>query len=231
LPEPLGQLLAKVTPSRHRLVGAQVRFQPRQAAWGLRHIPHLVDQDDYVELVFPHLPRTSKLEGRRVAALALARMGGAPTWNEAAQRLGMDRTDVRALCDQAAKRIADPDAFWTGVLGLGARLAERGLIDFAARRATMAGLLDVPASALADAACRSRLPVTPARRRLAAAWLWTNVTSGDYRDAPALNQAWTAATTASRRTSYQRFAGALPPEWAQALTDHATRLLAKKGIA
>lgn len=231
LPEQLGRILAKVTPSRHRLIGAQARLQPRRAAWETRHIPHLVNQDDYIELVFPHLPRTSALEGRRIAALALARVAGAPTWREAAQSLGMDRPDIRALCDRAAKRIADPDAFWTAVLSLGARLAGRGLIDFAARRAALAGLLDVPASALAGAARRAHLPITPARRRLAAAWLWTDVTSGDYRDAPALTQGWEAATTASRRTSYQRFATALPAAWAQALTGHGIRLLTKKGIA
>lgn len=73
-------------------------------------------------------------------------------------------------------------------------------------------------------------PVTDAKRRNSAAWIWEQLTGGDYRDAPALDIPG-KASVASRRMLYARFAGDVPAPVAEALLKHGGTLLASAGTA
>lgn len=230
LPDPLRARFAALVPVRHRVTDVG-RSSPtrRRAALAPVHIPHLADEGDYVELIAPVMPGVSVLYGRRMASLALARMAGAATWRLAASGLGLDQEASEQLCNRAVKKIERPAAFWSGVEHLADRLVARGLVDYRARRAALACLHEVSAHVLLPTHGGDMM-ITPARRRLAAAWLWTELTCGDYREAPALVHGWPTTSVASRRTSYGRFAARVPEEWTSVLIEHGTRLLASQDV-
>jgi hypothetical protein len=70
-PEILDRVWRAIRRSRHRRFDPAVRWVPRSAsAVGLsvRHIPHLIDAEDYQELLAPLLPELTERTGRRQAA-------------------------------------------------------------------------------------------------------------------------------------------------------------------
>ncbi|SFD01585.1 TniQ protein [Streptomyces aidingensis] len=223
-PERLETLIAPLRSSPYRVSGA-LRARPGLAGVRPANIPHLLDHGDYQDLIASHLPGTAPLTGRRLAALALARLTGAGSWAEAAAVLGMDAAVAARIYGAVVKRVPGPDAFWDAVREAGARMRSRGLVDYAARRAALANLTEVPHAVLFPVCHRLGRPVTPQRRRHAAAWLWQHLTSGDIREAPAYASNWPGATTASIRDGARRFAAWIPTSVAQALTAWGDHLL------
>lgn len=167
--------------------------EPQLARQGLSsaHIPGYLDRDDVLEQVTPHLaPKRGAGPGswlqRRFAALCLVLMvGDAVAWDEAAAELGLP-----PLTDgyQPRRRLLITDllAFRDGLIVLGSRLVERGLVDYRARRLALADLTEMPA---ADWAGRPRTRKMPERydrgRVFAAAWIWSELTGGRYDESPA----------------------------------------------
>jgi hypothetical protein len=177
-------------------LGKFLHPEPHLARQGLTsaHVPGYVNRDDVLEQVTPHLaPKRGAGPGgwlqRRFAALCLVLMvSDVPTWDEAADELGLppltaNRTAVALL------RIGDLLAFREGLIVLGSRLVKRGLVDYRARRIALADLTEMPAG---DWASRPTAKKTPERydrgRIFAAAWIWSDFTSGRYDESPA----WTA---------------------------------------
>src|SRR5204863_15808 len=78
----------------------------RRVAWQIRHLPHLVDAGDYAALVAGYLPRTAVPAGRRMTALALARLAGATSWRTAVEAMGMAARWAR-LDSYLSRRIFD----------------------------------------------------------------------------------------------------------------------------
>ena len=58
----------------------------------VRHIPQLVPDDLYDELVREHLPGTARDSGRLLAGLACTRLVLGTSWPEAGRRLDVDAT-------------------------------------------------------------------------------------------------------------------------------------------
>lgn len=155
------------------------------------HIPCYANRDDVLDQVTPHLvPKTSVTPGgwrqRRLAALCLVMMVSAvPTWDEAAEMLGLPPL-LAANSDPAGYlRIADLLTFREGLIVLGNRLVERGLVDYRARRAALAGLAGLPAADWAGRPGRRGPERYDRGRVFAAAWIWSELTEGRYRESPA----------------------------------------------
>lgn len=201
--------------SQHRgdpkvFLGKFLHPEPALSREGLTaaHVPCYLDQDDVLGQVTPHLApkrgaRPGDRQQQRFAALCLAMMiSDVPTWAAAAEALGLpplttNRNPAEYLL------IADLLAFREGLIVLGNRLIERGLIDYRARRTALAGLTELPA---ADWAGRPGTQNKPERydrgRVFAAAWIWSEFTGGYYDESPA----WAAHPELS--------ASAAPVAWA-----------------
>jgi hypothetical protein len=190
--------------SQHRgtskvFLGKFLHPEPQLARQGLAaaHIPCYVDRDDVLEQVTPHLtPGRGAEPGswpqRRFAALCLATMvSDARTWNEAAEELGLPPLAVNRR-PAGNLLIADLLAFREGLIMLGSRLAERGLVDYRARRAALADLAEMPAGDWAGRPCATGNQRERHDRGwvFAAAWIWSELTGGRYDESPA----WTALT-------------------------------------
>ena len=232
LPRPavVGRMTAAVAPRPSRVAGAL------QAAGGsvleVRHIPHLVDRGDYMELMVAHLPGTAEVSGRRLTALALARLAGAGSWRQSAAALDMDARRAARVANTVVQRISDPEAFWTAVGTVATRIHERGWVDYAARRAVFCDMREVPHRALTLIFHPLGRVVTWQRQRHAAAWVWQYFTGGDVREAPAYALGWEDDTRAeSRREGWRRFRTSLPVAAEQALVAWGMTRLARKGIA
>jgi hypothetical protein len=222
-------MMAAVAPRSSRVVGALTVV--RSIEISPCHVPHLTDAADYSELVAVHLPGTSALRGRRFTALALARLAGATSWPLAAEVLDMDGGKAIRAATKVVRRISDADAFWESVTLAAERLQERGLVDYAARRAAFADLCELPDDALTPVFRPLGMSVTPQRRRHAAAWIWQRFTSGDPHEAPAYRQEWGNATAESIRVGWWRFQTSLPAPAATALDAWGTAHLSRKGIS
>ncbi|MEV7394799.1 TniQ family protein [Streptomyces sp. NPDC091215] len=232
LPRPavVARMTAAVTPRPSRVAGAL----PTAEAPTLEvcHIPHLADPGDYRELMARHLLGTAEVSGRRLTALALARLAGAGSWREAAAALEMDACRAARAANTLVQRIADPDAFWTDARTVIDRLHKQGLVNYAARRAAFGDLREIPHRALTPIFHPLGRDVTWQRQRHAAAWVWQYFTAGDVREAPAYALGWEdGTTTSSVREGWRRFHTNLPAQAEQALAAWGMTRLARKGSA
>lgn len=111
-----------------------------------------------------------------------------PTWEDAATELGLPPLEINSN-PSGRILIADLLAFREGLIGLGSRLVERGLVDYRARRIALADLTEMPAGDWAGRRGTSNKPEVHDRGRIfAAAWIWSELTGGRYDESPA----WTA---------------------------------------
>ena len=127
--------------------------EPQLARQGLTpaHIPSYLNHDDVLEQVTPRLaPKRGAAPGgwlqRRFAALCLVLMvSDVPTWEKAAEELGLPPLTANGFL-MGRLAITDLLAFREGLIVTGNRLVERGLADYRARRAALAGLTEMPAA-------------------------------------------------------------------------------------
>ncbi|MFJ8097552.1 TniQ family protein [Streptomyces griseofuscus] len=218
-PACLDALVRAAQPPSSRVAGAlALRPAPAVRITG-RHLPHLVDAGDYSDLIASHLPGTAQASGRRLAALALARLAGAASWQRAAGDVDMSPLPAARVANTLVQRISDPQAFWSDIERLAARLQARGLVDYADRRAMLEPLTAVPHAVLYPVCRPLEHDVTLQRRRHAAAWVWQHFTGGDVREAPAYApQLWPQAGTASVREGWRRFTAWIPAPVTACLT-------------
>ncbi|GAA1375708.1 TniQ family protein [Streptomyces beijiangensis] len=221
--EPL--VRAAVRPAS-RVAGVLTRRPQPSPSFTAAHLPHLADAGDYTALIARHLPGTAETSGRRLAALALARLAGAASWRGAGTALDMDPFKAARATNTLVQRINDAGGFWRDIEQLGARAIERGLIDYAARRRTLADLTAVPHAVLFEVCHPLGCDVTAQRCRHAAAWIWQHFTGGDVREAPAYAPGlWASAGRSSVREGGRRFATWLPAPVARQLTAYGESLL------
>ncbi|MFE7947348.1 TniQ family protein [Streptomyces sp. NPDC057426] len=225
-PACLEPLVRAAAPPATRVAGALAARPAPAVAFTADHLPHLVDADDYTDLLAPHLPGTAPASGRRLVALCLARLAGAPSWQQAASDLAMDPLKAARAASTLVQRITDPDAFWDSVERLAQRHDRRGLVDYGARRRALATLTAVPHAVLYPVCRPLDHDVTLQRRRHAAAWVWQHFTGGDVREAPAYGpRLWPSASTESVREGWRRFAAWVPDTVAAHLTAYGHGLL------
>ncbi|MFF6794498.1 TniQ family protein [Streptomyces filamentosus] len=224
LPGALAQAYEQAIGPLSRVAGAARTAAP-PVALRFHRIPHLMDEDDYASLIAAHLPGVAPVNGRRLAALALARLAGADSWPAAARALEMHAGRADRVSGVMVRCISDADAFWQAIAEAGRRLENREPVDYARRRRVLADLDEITRTVLLDAYRSLGLPVTTRRRRNAAIWLWTHFTGGDAREAPAYT-ADEHANGASVTDSWRRFLLRIPPSVTDALIAYGTDLLA-----
>lgn len=223
----LDQMMTATIPRPYRVVGAITTTT--NGAYEFRHIPHLIDPDDYRDIVAVHFPCTRARTGRHIAALALARLAGAETWLQAAAAIDRLR-DGKGGTGYLTSRVSDPDAFWAAIQTVADRMRARGLIDYAARRTALVYLHDVPHSVLFPIFNPLGMDVTRARQRHSAAWIWQRLTGGDSPDAPVYAQPWNGSQRRSIDEGRKRFHAKLPEAAATALTSWGLSWLAERGV-
>ncbi|WP_407565909.1 TniQ family protein [Streptomyces sp. 184] len=210
-PPCLEPLIRSITPPTSRIAGALAARPEPVRAFTADHLPHLVDADDYAELIAPHLPGTAPVSGRRLATLALGRLAGASSWQHAAAATAMDSRKAARVTNTLVQRITAPDAFWAAIEQVADRLVGRSLVNYAFRRRALAGLTAVPHAVLYPVCRPLEHDVTLQRRRHAAAWIWQHFTGGDVREAPAYEPVlWAPTSTGSVREGWRRFAAWIP---------------------
>ncbi len=194
-----------------------------------RHVPQVVAEPDYRELIAGFLPDTLPRTGRRYAALALARLCGASSWKDAVSVLGIPQQRARALGQFASFRIGDPPAFWRAVAALAARLEQRGPVDYQGRRELLADLVVVAPDAWRQVCSDCGVVATRQRARNAAGWLWAELTGGYWEDAPALQEANWPSRPREWESLYRNFARTIPAALAARLLQLGTELVRTPG--
>ena len=167
--------------------------EPNLLSQGLTaaHLPSYADRDDVLEQVSPYLaPKISSTPGgwtqRRLAALSLMFLvSGTQTWDNAAEQLGLPPL-ARHGHPGSWALVTDWLAFREGLIVLGSRLVQRGLVDYRARRVALSGLTEMPAADWAARPSMTSKPEVYDRGRIfAAAWIWSELTGGRYDESPA----------------------------------------------
>lgn len=219
--------------SARRPVFRVARPAARRPGLHPRHLPALAPEADYRELIAAHLPGTAIVSGRRFAAMALARRAvGASSWARCGALVGLQQVSAVRLADQLGRRITDPARFWDDIELLVDRLVQAGPVDYGARRAALEGLRTIPENEW-RAMTRARAVVATAQRAgHAAAWVWAQVTCGDWRDAPAARHPAHGSESlwSSRVDGYRQFIVWLPAALAEDLRGYGQRLLRPREV-
>lgn len=176
--------------------------------WGVTaaQVPQLLWAEEYRDRFAELLPDSREHMGRRFAAMALVKTVEPVTWRQAARRLDLNPRRSVGLVNHymvVLNSRGHTEAFFTRARDLADRLdADPHRVDYGALRRAHAGLADLDPAAWARA-CREAgvHPGQGARRRNAATWVWTELTGGDWRLAPAFRD----RDTDNAREVYRRF--------------------------
>jgi hypothetical protein len=218
-------LLASRRPRRRRTAAASSR-PGSGGRLEFRHLPRLVAEVDYQELIERWLRPPPGLSGRRYAALALARLCGARTWPHAGLALGWADGRATAVAEYVCEFVVDPAGFWQAVTTLAGRLQERGPIDYDRRRQSLSTLVSIDRAVWGPVFAAHGGRLMPAGCRTAAVWLWTTLTCGERGDAPALvDPGWSAVCLKSRLRTSRNISGWLPKALADKLSRFGQTLL------
>lgn len=186
-----------------------------------RFIPQLLPIQAYNEHIVGFLPGTAPTTGRLFAALSAMRLAGASSWRCAALNLGVPPRNAIQTADVISRRVRTPDAYWDHVqTALDELLTQRRDYHFA--HAQLAELSTIPAPIWHALAAEHGWVATAQRAQHAAAWVWAEVTSADWRDSPAHRTRSSRACQESRREGYRRFVLHSPPGLREALLDWTT---------
>ncbi|MFF4905845.1 hypothetical protein ACFY2T_13345 [Streptomyces sp. NPDC001260] len=225
-PAGLHRMMTAIVPHQNRIAGAVPTGS--SVALEFRHIPNLIDADDYCNVMAIHLPGTTPDIGRHFCSLALARLAGAKTWAQAEDSLDTPQRR-KGSWRKTTQKILDPQAFWNGIGTLADLLRKRGVIDYAARRRALSELLEVPHESLFSIFRPVRMGVTRQRQRHAAAWIWQALTGSPARDSPVYAGGWEGLSVASVTAARHKFHDRVPESAARELTLWGLEWLDEKG--
>ncbi|MGI5238692.1 TniQ family protein [Dactylosporangium sp. CA-139066] len=216
---------ASRTPRRRRTSAASSRSDPG-GCLEFRHLPRLVAEADYQELIEPWLRTPPGLSGRRYVALALARICGARTWARAGLALGWPDGRAAAVADYVCEFVVDPARFWQAATTLADRLQERGPIDYDHRRQALSRFVTIDRGIWGPLFAEHGGRLMPAGCRAAAVWLWTAMTCGELGDAPALlDPGWSTVPIKSRLRTCRTMSRWLPDALADQMLRFGATLL------
>ncbi|MEU2916479.1 TniQ family protein [Streptomyces massasporeus] len=225
-PAGLHRMMTAIVPHHYRIAGAVTTGS--SVALEFRHIPNLIDADDYRNVMAVHLPGITPVIGRHFCSLALARLAGAATWAQAEDSLEtLNRR--KGNWGKTTQKIPDSQAFWNGIRTLADLLRKRGAIDYAARRRALSELLEVPYDSLFSIFRPVRMGVTRQRQRHAAAWVWQALTGSPAHDSPVYAGGWEGLSAASMTEARRKFHERVPESAARALTLWGLEWLDEKG--
>ncbi|HEX8393911.1 MAG TPA: hypothetical protein VF665_16330, partial [Longimicrobium sp.] len=190
------------------------------------HVPQLFPEEDFEQYFARHFPGIGSRHARRFCSLALVKLCAPGTWAETAASLGLPVSAATGMANRAIvvlKNCGAYELFARDLHAAAARLAKQPTTDYAHRRAVFAEFADIPGADWRDMCKAARVPPGQrgARSRYAAAWLWADLTGGDWTLAPAL------ANTGLRkqRLVFQRLNKAVFPTLAPFLRAYGRQVL------
>lgn len=215
LPPVFSQLhaLAFDAPRSHRFPRKRLAFGGIGSAFGFeaRHVPTVYWAPEYFEKFEPFFRQLDVLEvtARQTVSLMLAEMVVDDERDAAFEAIGIGEESVRPGVRRAASLIrnqANYDEFVEALHEEAHRISQAyEQVDYAARRARFSDFAAIPAQDWAFIAGHAGIGVGQdgGRNQMAAAWVWTQLTQGDHRTAPALTAR--PGTLESTRQVYRSF--------------------------
>lgn len=191
-----------------------------------RNVPQLIPLELFEESFAPLFPNLLKDNARLFCSMALVKLLG-HTWAEAARELdlpkSMDRFSNRVVT--LLNQQGFYDRFAVELHRWAAQLSEKPRkIDYAAVRRILENFRDIPMEDWKRVCSAAEVGVgnPGGRSRYAAAWLWAELTGGDWRRAPALQS---KEHGEEQREVYRTMAKTLLPHLAPYLRQLGRRLL------
>lgn len=216
---------------------AGVRWHAGQLAEGAtyafesRYVPQLLAKDDFYRNFAKLLPGIQPAFARRYCAMALLRLSRRCTWAEAAESLELPVGPGEGMANRAVgvlRQAGTYEQFARELHRAAAALAEQPRRkDFGQLRQTLAKFTDIKTEDW-ERICRSagvNMGASGSRSRYAAAWLWAELTGGDWTLAPGL-------AGGNRRNQYMAFyrlEQSVFPKLAPALLEYGTHLVQAAG--
>jgi len=215
LPPVFSQLhaLAFDAPRSHRFPRKRLAFGGIGSAFGFeaRHVPTVYWEPEYFEKFEPFFRKLDVLEvtARQTVSLMLAEIVVDDERDAAFEAIGIGEGSVRPGVRRATGLIRNQATYdeFVEALHEEAKRISRAYeqVDYAARRARFSDFAAIPARDWAFIAGQAGMGAGQdgGRNHMAAAWVWTQLTQGDYRTAPALTAR--PATQESSREVYRSF--------------------------
>lgn len=215
LPPVFSQLhaLAFDAQRNHRFPRKRLAFGGIGSAFGFeaRHVPAVYWAPEYFETFEPFFRELDVLEvtARQTVSLMLAEVVVDVERDAAFEAIGIGEGSVRPGVRRATGLIrnqANYDEFVEALHEEAHRISRAyEQVDYAARRARFSDFAAIPAQDWAFIAGHAGIGVgrDGGRNHMAAAWVWTQLTQGDHRTAPALTAR--PATEESSREVYRSF--------------------------
>jgi hypothetical protein len=155
------------------------------------HIPQLI-WDELFEQEFAQLLSETKRDfARRFCSMSLIRFRLGATWSECGRLLDLPERRAVSLareCTLRLQRARHQQAFAAALQAAADWVDAQPLTDFAQRRSELEALTRIPIGDWKTICAAAQTPAgRPEGRRYATAWLWCDLTGGDYRLAPALH--------------------------------------------
>ncbi|MCK9519242.1 MAG: TniQ family protein [Dehalococcoidia bacterium] len=215
LPPVFSQLhaLAFDAPRSHRFPRKRLTLGGIGSAFGFeaRHVPAVYWAPEYFETFEPFFRELDVLEitARQTVSLMLAEMVVDDERDAAFEAIGIGVESVRPGVRRATSLIrnqANYDEFVEALHEEAKRISQAyEQVDYAARRARFSDFAAIPAQDWAFIAGHAGIGAGQdgGRNHMAAAWVWTQLTQGDHRTAPALTAR--PGTLESIRQVYRSF--------------------------
>jgi hypothetical protein len=216
----------RTTTARHAAIRSR-RRPPR-----VDEVPQLFWLDLYQALFKGLVTEMRDDPFRRFCSLTLAKLAGNLTW--AAARIHLD-LEVRGTKGQIGwargdlRRLGNTSIFLSRMVYVADALGDADdRVDYAERRRALADLRSWSEEDCLAICVEAGLPrfVHPRRCRNVATWVWSELTSGDYRRAPAFRHGFTNGD----QNSYMRFRRDVVPQL-PTIGHRPERLLAERGLA
>ncbi|MFS0755130.1 TniQ family protein [Noviherbaspirillum sp. 1P10PC] len=195
------------------------------------NVPQLIPFDLFEQSFAPLFPSLLENHARSFCSMALVKLLG-HTWAEAARELDLPQS-MHRFSNRAVILLNQQgfyDQFATELHRWAVQLSEQSKkIDYAAARRVFENFQDIPMNDW-KSVCRAaelRVGNRGGRSRYAAAWLWAEITGGDWRLAPALQS---KAYGEQQRDVYRAMEKTVLPLLAPHLRQLGKRLLLESGL-
>ncbi|MFP5317960.1 MAG: TniQ family protein [Acidimicrobiia bacterium] len=215
----------RTTTARHAAIRSR-RRPPR-----IEQVPQLFWLDLYQALFKGLVTELRDDPFRRFCSLTLAKLAGDVTWAAARAHLDLEVRGTKGQIGWARgdlRQLGNTDVFLSRIVHVADALgAADHRVDYAERRQALADLRSWPEDDCLAIVVEAGLPrfVHPRRCRNVATWLWCELTSGDYRRAPAFRDGFTNAD----QNSYMKFRRDIVPRL-HTLDVRAERLLVERAV-
>ncbi len=194
-------------------------------------VPQLFWEKEYEKLA-PLLPSFRAVSGRRVCSMWTVKLATDCTWVEAATALGLPSGKAMGMANRFVsllRKTGGEEMFAERILDVARRIAkDPNRVDYGERRRALSALVDIGGEDWQTICKTVGVPSgsSDRRSRYAAAWLWSHLTSGDYR----LSPGFLLKNDAVERALYGRFVKDDLPDLEAALVRYGSSLTANLAV-